>query len=50
MLRDSVPEQDHINVVVKVLFLLMRWFLLLHFAGQQERGYVPSASFSVEHA
>src|SRR5438094_2620359 len=34
MLRDSVFEQDHINVVMKVLFLLTRWFLPFQFAGQ----------------
>jgi hypothetical protein len=34
MLRDSVFEQDHINVVVKVLVLLTRWFLSLQFAGR----------------
>jgi hypothetical protein len=33
MLRDSVFEQDHINVVMKVLFLLTRWFLPFQFAG-----------------
>jgi len=27
MLRDNVAQQNHINVVVKVLFLLTRWFL-----------------------
>ena len=31
MLRDSVFEQDHINVVVKALFLLTRWFLPFQF-------------------
>jgi hypothetical protein len=36
MLRHSVVEQDHINVVVEVLFLLTLWFLLLQFAGQQK--------------
>ena len=35
MLRDSVFEQDHINVVMKVLFLLTRWFLPFQFAGKQ---------------
>ena len=34
MLRDSVFEQDHINVVMKVLFLLKRCFLPFQFAGQ----------------
>ncbi len=34
MLRDSIFEQDHINVVMKVLFLLTRWFLPFQFAGQ----------------
>jgi len=33
MLRDSVFEQDHINVVMKVLFLPTRWFLPFQFAG-----------------
>ena len=33
MLRDSVFEQDHINIVVKALFLLTRWFLPFQFAG-----------------
>ena len=35
MLRDSVFEQDHINVVMKVLFLLTRWFLPFQFAGNK---------------
>ena len=26
MLRNSVFEQDHVNIVVKVRLLLMRWF------------------------
>ena len=34
MLRDSVFEQNHINIVVKVLFLLTRCFLPFQFAGQ----------------
>ena len=34
MFRDSVFEQDHINVVVKVSVLLTRWFLPLQFAGR----------------
>ena len=34
MLRDSVAKQNDINVVVKVLFLLPRWFLPLQFAGR----------------
>jgi hypothetical protein len=33
MLCHSVTQQNHINVVVKVFFLLMRWFLPLQFAG-----------------
>ena len=33
MLCHSVLQQNHINVVVKVLFLLTRWFLRLQFAG-----------------
>ena len=32
MLRDTVAEEDHINIVVKVLFLLTRWFLPFQFA------------------
>ena len=44
MLCDSVAQQNHINVVVKVLFLLTRWFLSFQFAGQQKREYVPSIS------
>ena len=35
MLRDSVFEQDHINVVMKVLFLPTRWFLSFQFAGNK---------------
>ena len=35
MLRDSVFEQDHINVVVEILFLLTRWFLPFQFAGNK---------------
>jgi hypothetical protein len=38
MLRDSVFEQDHINVVVKVLFLLTRWFLPFQLAGNKSAG------------
>jgi hypothetical protein len=34
MLCDSVAQQHDINVVVKVLFFLTRWFLSLQFAGQ----------------
>ena len=34
MLRDSVFEQNHVNIVVKVLFLLTRCFLPFQFAGQ----------------
>ena len=33
--RDSVFEQDHIDIVVKVLFLLTRWFLPFQFAGNK---------------
>jgi hypothetical protein len=35
MLRDRVFEQDHINVVMKVLFLLTRWLLPFQFAGNK---------------
>jgi hypothetical protein len=35
MLCDSIFEQDHINVVMKVLFLLTRWFLPFQFAGNK---------------
>ena len=35
MLRDSIFEQDHINAVMKVLFLLTRWFLPFQFAGNK---------------
>jgi hypothetical protein len=34
MLCDSVAQQNDINVVVKVLLFLTRWFLSLQFAGQ----------------
>ena len=44
MLCDSVAQQNHINVVVKISVLLTRWFLSFQFAGQQKRGYVPSVS------
>jgi hypothetical protein len=37
VLSDSVFEQDHINVVMKVLFPLTRWFLPFQFAGEQVR-------------
>ena len=33
--RDSVFEQDHINAVMKVLFLLTRWFLPFQFAANK---------------
>jgi hypothetical protein len=48
MLSHSVVEQDHINVVVEVLFPLTLWFRLLQFAGQQKRGYVRSARVSAQ--
>ena len=35
MLCDSIFEQDHINVVMKVLFLPTRWFLSFQFAGNK---------------
>ncbi len=35
MLRDSIFEQDYINAVMKVLFLLTRWFLPFQFAGNK---------------
>ena len=35
MLRNSVFEQDHINIVMKVLFLLTRWFLPFQFADNK---------------
>ena len=35
MFCDSVFEQDHINIVVKVFFLLTRWFLPFQFAGNK---------------
>ena len=35
MLRDSVFEQDNINIVVEILFLLTRWFLPFQFAGNK---------------
>ena len=35
MLCDSVFQQDHIYVMVKVLFFLTRWFFPFQFAGQQ---------------
>ena len=44
MLCDSVAQQNYINVVVIVFFLLPRWFLSFQFVGQQKRGYVPSIS------
>jgi hypothetical protein len=34
MLCHSVAQQNDINVVVKVLFFLTRWFLPLQFAGR----------------
>ena len=50
MLCDSVAQQNHINVVVKVLFLLTRWFLSFQFAGQQKREYVPSVRLFAQEA
>ena len=44
MFCDSVPQQNHINAVVKVFVLLTRWFVSFQLAGQQKRGYVPSIS------
>jgi hypothetical protein len=44
MLCDSVAQENHINVVVKVLSLLTRWFLSFQFSGQHKREYVPSIS------
>jgi hypothetical protein len=35
MFCDSVFEQDHINIVVKVLFLLTRWFLPFQFTSNK---------------
>ena len=35
MLRDSLFEQDNINIVVEILFLLTRWFLPFQFAGNK---------------
>ena len=35
MLRDSIFEQDNINIVVEILFLLTRWFLPFQFAGNK---------------
>lgn len=32
MFCDSVAQENHINVVVKVFFLLTRWFLPFQFA------------------
>ena len=42
MLRDIVAQQHHINIVVKLLFRLTRWFLAFQLAGQQKCTYVPS--------
>jgi hypothetical protein len=44
MLCDSVAQENHINVVVKVLSLLTRWFLSFQFSGQHKPEYVPSIS------
>jgi len=44
MLSDSVFEQDHVHIVMKVLFLPTRWLCPFHFRRQQKRGYVWSAS------
>src|SRR5436190_14851792 len=38
MLGSSVFEQDHINIVVEVLFPLTRWFLPFQFAGNKSAG------------
>ena len=43
MLSDSVFEQDHINVVVKILFLLTRWFLPFQLARTKMRLYRSDA-------
>jgi len=50
MLGNSVFEQDHINVVVKVLFLLTLWFLPFQFAAQQKRRYVPRVGLFAQAA
>ena len=50
MLCDSVSQQNHINVVVKVFFLLTRWFHSFQFAGQQKRGYVPGISLFAQES
>ena len=34
MVCDSVLQQNHVNVMVKWIFLLTRWFLRLQFAGR----------------
>jgi hypothetical protein len=36
VLCNSVAQQNHINTVVKVLFLLTRWFLPFQLEGQQK--------------
>jgi hypothetical protein len=35
MLCDGVTQKNHINIVVKQLLILTRWFLPFQFAGQQ---------------
>ena len=45
MLRDSVFEQDHINVVMKVPFLLTRWFLPFQFAGNKSADMFRAPAF-----
>ena len=60
MVCDSVTQQNHINVVVKVLFLLTRWFLSFQFAGNKsartfrastylrKRDVIPTDRWNVE--
>ena len=43
MLCDSVAQQNYIDVVVKVLFRLTRWFLSFQFR-QEKAPYVPSVT------
>jgi hypothetical protein len=47
---DSVAQQNHINVVVKVFFLLTRWFVPLQFDGRQKPGYVPRIALFAQAA
>ena len=44
MLCDSIAQQNHINVVVKIFFRLTRWFLSFQFVDQQKGGYVQRVS------